>query len=57
MDIKNVCVIGAGAMGSGIAQLAATHGYNVYLVDITEEILKKAQQVSFFNESYCAFTS
>jgi len=43
MDIKNVCVIGAGAMGSGIAQLAATHGYHVYLVDITEEILKNAK--------------
>ncbi|MHA1488030.1 MAG: 3-hydroxyacyl-CoA dehydrogenase family protein, partial [Promethearchaeota archaeon] len=43
MDIKNVCVIGAGAMGSGIAQLAATHGYNVNLTDISEEILKKAK--------------
>jgi len=43
MDIKNVCVIGAGAMGSGIAQLVATHGYNVNLVDINEELLKKAK--------------
>ncbi|MBY8980173.1 MAG: 3-hydroxyacyl-CoA dehydrogenase family protein [Candidatus Lokiarchaeota archaeon] len=43
MDIKNVCVIGAGAMGLGIAQLAATHGYTVNLVDITEEILEKAK--------------
>ncbi len=43
MDIKNVCVIGAGAMGSGIAQLAATHGYNVNLTDLSEEILKKAK--------------
>ena len=43
MDIKNVCVIGAGAMGSGIAQLAATHGYHVNLVDINEEVLKKAK--------------
>jgi len=43
MDIKNVCVIGAGTMGSGIAQLAATHGYHVNLVDIAEEILKKAK--------------
>ena len=43
MDIKNVCVIGAGAMGLGIAQLSATHGYHVNLVDITEEILKKAK--------------
>ncbi len=43
MEIKNVCVIGAGIMGSGIAQLAATHGYHVNLVDINEEILKKAK--------------
>jgi len=43
MEIKNICVIGAGVMGSGIAQLAATHGYHVNLVDINEEILKKAK--------------
>jgi len=43
MDVRNVCVIGAGAMGSGIAQLAATKGYHVNLVDINEELLKKAK--------------
>ena len=43
MEIKNVCVIGAGVMGSGIAQLTATHGYHVNLVDLDEEILKKAK--------------
>ena len=43
MDIKNVCVIGAGVMGSGIAQLAATHGYHVNLVDLNGELLKKAK--------------
>jgi 3-hydroxybutyryl-CoA dehydrogenase len=43
MEIKNVCVIGAGAMGSGIAQLAATHGYYVNLVDLNEGILEKAK--------------
>jgi len=39
MEIKNVCVIGAGSMGSGIAQLIAISGYSVNLVDISEEIL------------------
>ena len=39
MEIKNVCVIGAGSMGSGIAQLIAISGYTVNLVDISEEIL------------------
>jgi len=43
MDIKHVCVIGAGIMGAGIAQLAATNGYNVNLVDLNEEILNKAK--------------
>jgi len=43
MEIKNVCVIGAGVMGTGIAQLTATHGYHVNLVDLDEEILRKAK--------------
>ena len=43
MDIKTVCVLGAGIMGSGIAQLVAYHGYPVHLVDINEEILSKAK--------------
>ena len=43
MDIKNVCVIGAGAMGSGIAQICAANGYNVNLVDVNDEILQKAK--------------
>jgi len=43
MNIKKVCLIGSGIMGAGIAQLAATHGYNVNLVDVNEEILNKAK--------------
>ncbi|MBY9020775.1 MAG: 3-hydroxyacyl-CoA dehydrogenase family protein [Candidatus Lokiarchaeota archaeon] len=43
MDIKNVCVIGAGVMGSGIAQLAAIHKYHVNLVDINKDILEEAK--------------
>ena len=42
-DINKVCVIGAGIMGSGIAQLAATHGYIVNLVDVNNEILNNAK--------------
>ena len=45
MDIKNVCVIGAGIMGSGIAQLLATHGINVNLVDVSDDILRKVKEV------------
>lgn len=43
-EIKNVAVIGAGVMGHGIAQVFAMKGYNVNIVDISEEILKKALQ-------------
>ena len=43
MEIKNICVIGAGIMGSGIAQLAAYYGYKVNLVDINDNILNKAK--------------
>ncbi|MFX1312390.1 MAG: 3-hydroxyacyl-CoA dehydrogenase family protein [Promethearchaeota archaeon] len=41
--MKNICVFGAGIMGSGIAQLVATHGYNVKILDLDEKILKKAK--------------
>lgn len=42
MDIKNVAVIGAGAMGLGIAQVSAQAGYRVSLNDIGESGLEKA---------------
>ena len=38
---NNFGVIGAGQMGSGIAHIAAIAGYNVTLVDISEEALQK----------------
>jgi 3-hydroxybutyryl-CoA dehydrogenase len=41
-DIRRVGVLGGGIMGHGIAQVAARSGYEVVLVDISEEILKKA---------------
>jgi len=44
VNIKNTCVIGAGIMGAGIAQIIAMHDYNVNLVDLNEEILQKAKE-------------
>lgn len=41
-DFKTVLVVGAGTMGHGIAEVCAIAGYRVILVDINEEILKKA---------------
>jgi 3-hydroxybutyryl-CoA dehydrogenase len=42
MDIKHIAVIGAGTMGNGIAQVCATTGYQVTLIDIVPEQLEKA---------------
>ncbi|MGI5911617.1 MAG: 3-hydroxyacyl-CoA dehydrogenase family protein [Syntrophomonadaceae bacterium] len=42
MEIKNIAIIGAGAMGSGIAQVSALAGYQIFLNDINELALEKA---------------
>lgn len=39
----NVAVIGAGAMGSGIAQAVAAWGHHVVLIDTTDEALSRAK--------------
>src|SRR5690606_33346541 len=41
MTVKKVLVIGAGQMGSGIAQVCAQSGYEVILNDISEEALER----------------
>ena len=38
-----LCVVGAGQMGSGIAQVAAVAGYDVTLVDVSEAQLERAR--------------
>ena len=43
MDIKTVGVIGAGTMGSGIAQVFAQSGFTVRLVDIAQPMLDRAR--------------
>ena len=42
MEIKHVAVIGAGTMGNGIAQVCATYGYRVTLIDVVPEQLERA---------------
>ncbi len=41
MDIKKVCVVGAGLMGNGIAQVCAQAGYEVTLRDIEQRFVDK----------------
>ncbi len=41
-DIKTIGIVGAGQMGRGIAQVCATAGYHVQLVDVAEPSLMEA---------------
>jgi 3-hydroxybutyryl-CoA dehydrogenase len=41
MEIKKIGVLGAGAMGSGIAQLCAQMGYDVVMRDIADEFVQR----------------
>ena len=41
MEIKKVAVIGAGAMGTGIAYVCAVKGYNVSIRDVNEDLVKR----------------
>lgn len=42
--MKNITVIGSGTMGNGIAHTFAQHGFEVSLVDISDDALSKALQ-------------
>lgn len=44
MEIKEIGVIGAGIMGSGIAQVAAQSGFSVSVVDIEDQALKDGME-------------
>ena len=44
MPVKNITVLGSGIMGHGIAQVAATAGYNIVLRDIEQSFLDKAME-------------
>ncbi|MEI8059630.1 MAG: 3-hydroxyacyl-CoA dehydrogenase NAD-binding domain-containing protein, partial [Ferruginibacter sp.] len=45
MEVNTICVIGAGTMGSGIAQVAAQSGFYTLLFDINTDMLEKAKVV------------
>lgn len=47
---KKVMIIGAGTMGSGIAEVFATHGYDVILNDIKDEFIEKGKGI--INKSF-----
>lgn len=39
-NVEHITVFGAGLMGAGIAQVAATAGYKVKLVDVNQKALE-----------------
>ncbi|MGH7253240.1 MAG: 3-hydroxyacyl-CoA dehydrogenase family protein, partial [Nitrospiraceae bacterium] len=43
-DIKRIGVVGAGQMGSGIAQVAAASGWEVLLLDVSDAVLQAAMK-------------
>ncbi len=43
MDVKKPFVVGAGIMGAGVGQLCAQQGYEVTVVDVSDEIVEKAK--------------
>jgi 3-hydroxybutyryl-CoA dehydrogenase len=45
MEINKIFVVGAGTMGNGIAQVAATTGYQVTLMDVVPGQVERAQAV------------
>lgn len=51
--ISTIGAVGAGTMGSGIANLAALSGFNVILIDVEEHVLQKARSrmESFMDKS------
>ncbi len=45
MAVKKIGVLGAGTMGTGISQVAATSGFEVILNDVEEDCLQRSMQI------------
>jgi len=57
MTIKRIFVIGAGTMGNGIAQVAATSGYQVTCMDVMPAALEKAKESERLKSTFLATMS
>jgi len=44
MSVETMCIIGAGTMGTGIAQVAAQAGIRVYLLDTYEDAIPRSRE-------------
>ena len=52
--LSNICVVGGGVMGAGVAQVSAQNGYNVTVVDSDESSQKCMVQVRIVDYKYQA---
>jgi len=43
MEIKKIGIVGAGQMGSGIAEVAISSGFNVFLRDVSQDAVEKGR--------------
>lgn len=43
MDVKRPFIIGAGIMGAGIGQLCAQNGFDVVVMDVSDDVIDKAK--------------
>jgi 3-hydroxyacyl-CoA dehydrogenase len=44
MEMKLIGVVGAGQMGSGIAEVALSSGFNVLMRNVTQEAVEKGRR-------------
>ncbi len=44
MEVRRPFVVGAGIMGAGIGQLCAQQGYQVTVMDISDEVIQRAEE-------------
>lgn len=51
-NITTICVCGAGTMGSGIAQVAASAGFKTIVFDVAETMLAKSKELIEKNLAY-----
>ena len=45
IEVKKIGIIGAGTMGSGIAQICALKGYETILLDLDQNTINKAKTI------------
>ena len=47
MEVKNIGIIGAGTMGTGIASVCALSGFKTLVYDVSQQVLSRAHAVIF----------